>query len=441
MENENQRGPRFHTFYSNSFEVLEKIFFQMAERDRKSLAKARNGSAFPGLFTPITVIVPSRAVGNRLSRGYASGAGEGISAGFNFVLPGEWLTPFLGAQVGSLAQTPELEWLLWNRLLEDDFLNDPRSESVRHYLTDPVTGKARAVDDTARMELAVRVSAAFAKYATYRFDWIYRWMTGEGIEHHRVPNLREERERVVFHEHPENAGWEEGLWRWLADEAGTDDRRWHGAGQLLRLAHRLAAPTLVADDSAPLHIFGLSALPPLMLPFLYQQSYHRSVSLYLMNPSPEYWFDATGAEESGCPWLRRNAGQSRAIVDRLWKFTQASSAPVVEDDVGSPKETEPQTHAMPFNPATPIQDAELLSSPLLRRTSPGFQGGRLISGERCWIACMKPCSGTTRRSSRISIPRSSNPGRGLRSGCHRSGSPPPPRSRAKWKPRRTGFTP
>ena len=39
MENENQRGPRFHTFYSNSFEVLEKIFFQMAERDRKSLAE------------------------------------------------------------------------------------------------------------------------------------------------------------------------------------------------------------------------------------------------------------------------------------------------------------------------------------------------------------------------------------------------------------------
>ena len=227
MENENQRGPRFHTFYSNSFEVLEKIFFQMAERDRKNLAKDQNGSAFPGLFTPITVIVPSRAVGNRLSRGYASGSGEGISAGFNFELRGEWLTPFLGAQVGSLAQTPELEWLVWNRLLEDDFLNDPRSENVRHYLTDPLTGNPRAEDDTARMELAVRVSAAFAKYATYRFDWIYRWMTGEGIEHHRVPNLREERERVVFHEHPENAGWEEGLWRWLAEERGTEDRRWH----------------------------------------------------------------------------------------------------------------------------------------------------------------------------------------------------------------------
>ena len=86
------------------------------------------------------MIVPSRAVGNRLSRGYASGSGEGISAGFNFELPGEWLTPFLGAQVGSLAQTPELEWLVWNRLLEDDFLNDPRSENVRHYLTDPSRG-------------------------------------------------------------------------------------------------------------------------------------------------------------------------------------------------------------------------------------------------------------------------------------------------------------
>ena len=363
MENERETGSRFHTFYSNSFEVLEKIFFQMAERDRKRLAKGQSGSAFPGLFTPITVIVPSRAVGNRLSRGYASGSGEGISAGFNFVLPGEWLTPFLGAQVGSLAQTPELEWLIWNRLLEDDFLKDPRSENVRHYLTDPITGNARGEDDTARMELAVRVSAAFAKYATYRFDWVYRWMTGEGIEHHRVPNLREERERVVFQEHPENAGWEEGIWRWLAEDAGADRRRWHGAGQLLSLADRLARPPLVSDDTAPLHIFGLSALPPLMLPFLYQQSFHRSVSLYLINPSPEYWFDASGAEESGCPWLRRNAGQSRAIVDRLWKFTQAASAPVVEDDVGSPKETEPETRAMPFNPATPIQDAELLSSP------------------------------------------------------------------------------
>ena len=57
MENENQRGPRFHTFYSNSFEVLEKIFFQMAERDRKNLAKDQNGSAFPGLFTPIILVV------------------------------------------------------------------------------------------------------------------------------------------------------------------------------------------------------------------------------------------------------------------------------------------------------------------------------------------------------------------------------------------------
>lgn len=81
MENENQRGPRFHTFYSNSFEVLEKIFFQMAERDRKNLAKDRNGSAFPGLFTPITVIVPSRAVGTAFPAGTLRGRERGSPPG------------------------------------------------------------------------------------------------------------------------------------------------------------------------------------------------------------------------------------------------------------------------------------------------------------------------------------------------------------------------
>ena len=108
------------------------------------------------------MIVPSRAVGNRLSRGYASGSGEGISAGFNFELPDEWLTPFLGAQVGSLAQTPELEWLVWNRLLEDDFLNDPRSENVRHYLTDPLTGNPRAEVSRQRSMFRRRTSACAA---------------------------------------------------------------------------------------------------------------------------------------------------------------------------------------------------------------------------------------------------------------------------------------
>ena len=363
--------PQFHAFYSNSYEALREALVAVCRAEREAM-KASCGDA-SWFFRRIPVIVPSSAVSADLARAFAERSRSGVSSAVDFKPIGEWFTPVSGTPLGNSSRASELEWLIWAKLLDEDFLRQKTSESLRRYLALP-DGSQKPASDASRFELARRIAAAFTKYSTYRFDWVYSWFKG-GVPLGRSDSERARREAGAFAEHEATAAWQRDLWRWFAETAGGRLPRWRGINDLAELADRMLRPDVLGarplDRGSALHVFAPSGLPPLVLPFLYEKSLEDPVYLYLLNPSESFWFspedwriarrrfgggDEAPGESGGCPWLRRNAGQTRALIDRVWRFTTAETPENVEDDAEGTEGGVPKPVARSFSPGDAIQD-------------------------------------------------------------------------------------
>ncbi len=361
---------KFHVYSSNGYEVLRAMLCSNLEMERRRLTKEEGGTA-RGFFQPIDVIVPSRAVETDLTRWIAATSDCRASSGVRFQLPGAWLQPYLGAPVGRSAEGQELEWLIWAKLLDRGFLTgNPRAKPLLSYLTRG--GSLRRDDlkdpsDPGRLELAMRIAADFTKYSSYRFDWVQGWLDGDPPVDPKGTTARQLRERKAFltEDVRANAGWEADLWKWLgepADDSGTP--RFSGARALRRVKERLAAG-VSRTGNVPLHVFLPISLPPLMLPILWQKSAFTDVSLYLMNPSTNFWFDGTDrAAREGCGWLARNAEQVRAVYGRVWNFVNTAEFGEAEDDSDEAKPPHALVKSVRgsdirsvFDPKFPLQDA------------------------------------------------------------------------------------
>lgn len=363
--------PQFHAFYSNSYEALREALVAVCRAERDAM-KAASGDA-SWFFRRIPVIVPSSAVSADLARAFADRSAVGVSSAVDFKPIGEWFTPVSGTPLGNSSRASELEWLIWAKLLDEGFLRKKTSESLRRYLSLP-DGSPKPASDASRFELARRIAAAFTKYSTYRFDWVYSWFTG-GEPLGRTDSERARREAAAFAEQEGTAAWQRDLWRWFAEAPRGRQHRWRGINDLAELADRMLRPGVLGarplDSGAALHVFAPSGLPPLVLPFLYEKSLRDPVYLYLLNPSESFWFspedwriarrrfgggDEAPGDAGSCPWLRRNAGQTRALIDRVWRFTTAESPENVEDDAEGTDGGVPKPVSRPFAPDDAIQD-------------------------------------------------------------------------------------
>lgn len=114
----------------------------------------------------------------------------------------------------------------------------------------------------------------FDRYALLRPDWVSRWSAGE------LPS------ELSGHAH---ASWQALLWRRV-------ERRLGRAGSYLGLWERALQGASVSR-TVPLHVFGLSSLPPLYLDVLAAVSASVPVWLYAFAPSPYYWGDASTPAE------------------------------------------------------------------------------------------------------------------------------------------------
>lgn len=367
---------QFHTFYSNSYEALRDLLARLTDSEwHQGLKGAGPSAPAPGFFRRIPVIVPSRAVEADLTHYFADRSRRGVASFAAFELIGDWFSPVSGTPLGRSSRANELEWLIWERLRDEAFLAEPECAGLLSYLSPGGAGARRPDSDPARYELALRIAAAFTKYSTYRFDWIERW-SGKSLR--PAPTERAKREEEGFKEAAPVLGWQRSLWQWLAaapEEGGG--ARWRGMDDLGRLARMMDDPLSadLPDPGLPLHIFAPTGLPPLVLPFLYAKSLRDPVYLYLLNPSPEYWFDPADLrplrgeepqQEAGsaaspaaprCAWLLRNALQTRALVDRVWRLTTAEAPEEAgEDPEGPPPQERPGAKDFRWDPARPLQD-------------------------------------------------------------------------------------
>jgi len=219
-----------------------------AQRPANPLAAQTVVVAHPGL---------QRWLAGHLARRPGPDGRPGIAANYRMILPWEWFEQtakrVLGEDnlVGGSWRTEVLRWRLLALLPTLD------APQIRAYL---------GGDDAPRrvFQLAEYLAGIYTQYLIYRPDWILDW------------------ER-----HPERHAddWQAVLWQQL--QAGI--ARPHRA----RRGEDLLAALHDGSDSArePLHVFGVSHLPPDVLAALQATSRHVPVHLYFPDPCREYWSD------------------------------------------------------------------------------------------------------------------------------------------------------
>lgn len=184
--------------------------------------------------------------------------GHGIAANYDMILPWQWFERtarrVLGdeALIGGAYRQDLLRW----RLLVA--LPSSTSPELTHYLTG---------DDASRraFQLAEHLAGVFTQYLIYRPDWILDWEQSAT-------------------RHP--GDWQAGLWRQIQQAT----RRPHRAQRSSALLEALRRGEGTRDES-PLHVFGVSHLPPDVLQALQVTALHVPVHLYFPDPCREYWSD------------------------------------------------------------------------------------------------------------------------------------------------------
>ena len=218
-----------------------------AQRPANPLAAQTVVVAHPGL---------QRWLLGRFAQRRGPHGGHGIAANIEMILPWQWYERTARQVLGDealIGGAYRHELLRWRLLMTLPALKAPE---VSAYL---------AGDDVARrsFQLAEHLAGVYTQYLIYRPDWILQW------------------EQAA----QRSQDWQASLWRQL--QAGI--KRPHRAQRGTALLEALQASEAQAD--APLHVFGISHLPPDVLQALQATSRHTPVHLYFPDPCREYWSD------------------------------------------------------------------------------------------------------------------------------------------------------
>jgi exodeoxyribonuclease V gamma subunit len=225
---------------------------------------------------PQTVIAAHPGMKQWLTGALAARAGaRRIVANLEVLLPSAWLDALsrqlLGERAVALPQyrRGNLRWTL-HAMLDDPGrygIVDPR---VVTYL-----GSAGSADERAlrRFQLADRLARVFSRYLVYRCDWLDAWEAGK----HAFATARNDDAALRMLEQQCLAP----LWNALASRLGE-----HRGTLVKALAAAVDSPGAALP---PLHVFGLSHLPPAELSVLRAYARSAPVFLYVPDPCREYW--------------------------------------------------------------------------------------------------------------------------------------------------------
>jgi exodeoxyribonuclease V gamma subunit len=223
----------------------------------------RLAQPLPSVFATEHVVVPARATGDWLAAELSDRLG--IWSGHAVYTPARMLA-MLGR---SEAEGPDA-WSLLNALtaLQDR----PGFEAPRRYLAGDDIG-LRA------LQLAMRISGLFRRYARYRPDMIRSWASGGG------------------------EGWQPELWR-AAVANGSDP---------VSAVDALLAGLDCHSLPSRLSVFGVPHLAPLELELLHGVALHTDVVVYTLADTPLHRaLDDAPATELGAPWPATTLGTVQA---------------------------------------------------------------------------------------------------------------------------------
>ena len=262
-------------------------------------------------FVAQQIVVPSIAMQRHLTQALAER--YGICANVRGVYLAQWLWTQIAKVVRGVAdESPfaagAMTWRIYQTLQESAWATFPRLE---RYLKDS--------SDVMRFELAADIAGLFEQYITYRQDWLQAWVGGTA--------------------HGDDQAWQAELWRRLSAQLGAAPE--HPASLFLRrLESADAAGTNAFALPETVHVFCLPDMPPLYVDLLSGLARWVDVTLYVLNPCREYWFDivdpkrlrsltvrgAAGHHDTGNRLLASWGKQTKAYIELL--LERAGDAPL-----------------------------------------------------------------------------------------------------------------
>lgn len=262
-------------------------------------------------LAPQTVIAAHPGMKQWLAGALARHAGAaGIVANLEIDLPSTWLdrlsNTLLGAQAVALPRYRRgpMRWSLHGLLANAAAhgITDPR---FRAYLAAEGSTDLRA---QRHFQLADRLAKLFSQYLVYRSDWLAAWEAGLTTW---VTGKRADRALRALESQALAP-----LWRALVADLGG-----HRGRLVETLVKTLGSTT---TPLPPLHVFGLSHLPPAELAVLRAYARHALVSICVPDPCREYW----GGLHSSTP---RGDGRGRDPDAEAWRSFREDEAARLAD--------------------------------------------------------------------------------------------------------------
>lgn len=209
------------------------------------------------VLAPQTIIAAHPGVRQWLQMALARARGPaGVVANLDIVLPASWIEqrqreclPDRAATVTTAYATESLRWVLF------DLLQASTDPQWQHYLRDDEGGLRR-------YQLAQHLAQRLAQFRVYRPDWLQHWSEGRSAVAGDVAIA--------------------ALWQAARARVGQPLRSelWPALRKALR-----RAPAV----TEPLHVFGLTHLPPMDWQVLQTVAETRPVVLYVPDPCREFW--------------------------------------------------------------------------------------------------------------------------------------------------------
>ena len=227
-------------------------------------------------LAPQTVIAAHPGMKQWLAGALARQVGVGrVVANLDVQLPSTWLdgisTQLLGERAVSLPhyRRGHLRWTL-HAMLGDPSAHGVTDPRVLSYLDAAGSADERALR---RFQLADRLARVYSQYLVYRSDWLQAWEAGK----HAYATAQREDAALKALESACLAPL------WQAVVAALGEHRGRMVEALVAALRADRAPR------APLHVVGLSHLPPAELAVLRAYACTAPVFLYVPDPCREYW--------------------------------------------------------------------------------------------------------------------------------------------------------
>lgn len=254
-------------------------------------------------FSAEVVIVPSAGLGRWLS--FALADRLGIAANVRFVYAASYLWSLFARVLPDIESDspfePEpLTWRLFDALARDR--RGPAFAPLRRYLADK-PGDTPETRTLRRFDLAARIAAVFDGYLVQRPDWLERWGRG------KLLGLGDDE------------GWQAALWREIAIALRVADKPHPRERFLAALDTDLTAR---AELPERLHLFALSALPPLYLDTFRRLGAYLPVNAFALNPAGlAYWGDIRKRAVAPAPQDEDTSSLGNALLASWGRHAQA----------------------------------------------------------------------------------------------------------------------